>query len=62
MTKQERKMKRRLHNRVRIIREKFFEDQKKKNEIIEEEERKIAEKIQTELDVCLGISIAFMRL
>jgi len=55
-------MKRRVHNRARIIREKFFEDQKKKNEIIEEEKRKIEEKIQTELDVCLGVTIALMRL
>jgi len=62
MTKQERKIKRRLHNRVRIITEKFLEDQKMKNDIMEEEKRKIEEKIQTELDVCLGISIAFMRL
>ena len=62
MTRQSRKMKRRVHNRARIIREKFFEDQKKKNEIIEEEKRKIEEKIQTELDVCLGVTIALMRL
>jgi hypothetical protein len=62
MTRQERKARRRLHNKVRIITEKFFENQKKKNEINEEEKRKIAEKIQTELDVCLGVTIALMRL
>jgi len=62
MTRQERKVRRRLHNKVRIITEKFFENQKKKNEINEEEKRKIAEKIQTELDVCLGVTIALMRL
>jgi hypothetical protein len=62
MTRKERKVRRRLHNKVRIITEKFFEDQKKRNEINEEEKRKIAEKIQTELDVCLGVTIALMRL
>jgi len=62
MTRQERKVRRRLHNKVRIITEKFFENQKKKNEINEEEKIKIAEKIQTELDVCLGVTIALMRL
>jgi hypothetical protein len=48
--------------KARLIQKKLYEEQKKKTDIIDNENKKIAEKIQSEFDVCLGVTLALMRL
>jgi hypothetical protein len=53
---------RKLMFKARLIKKKLYEEQKKKTDIIDNENKKIAEKIQSEFDVCLGVTLALMRL
>jgi hypothetical protein len=53
---------RKLMFKARLIEKKLYEEQKKKTDIIDKENKKIAEKIQSEFDVCLGVTLALMRL
>jgi hypothetical protein len=53
---------RKLMFKARLIEKKLYEEQKKKTDIIDKENKKIAEKIQSDFDVCLGVTLALMRL
>jgi hypothetical protein len=53
---------RKLMFKARLIQKKLYEEQKKKTDIVDNENKKIAEKIQSEFDVCLGVTLALMRL
>jgi len=56
------KRSRKLMFKSRLIEKRLFEEQKKKTDIIDKENKKIEEKIQSEFDVCLGVTLALMRL
>ena len=56
------KRSRKLMFKSRLIEKRLFEEQKKKTDIIDKENKKIEEKIQSEFDVCLGVTLAVMRL
>ena len=53
---------RKLMFKARLIEKRLYEELKKKTDIIDKENKKIEEKIQSEFDVCLGVTLAFMRL
>ena len=48
--------------KARLIEKRLYGEQKKITDIIDTENKKIEEKIQSEFDVCLGVTLAFMRL
>jgi len=48
--------------KARLIEKRLYEELKKKTDIIDKENKKIEEKIQSEFDVCLGVTLALMRL
>jgi len=56
------KRSRKLMFKSRLIEKRLFEEQKNKTDIIDKENKKIEEKIQSEFDVCLGVTLALMRL
>jgi len=56
------KRSRKLMFKARLIEKRLYEEEKKKTDIIDKENKKIEEKIQSEFDVCLGVTLAFMRL
>jgi len=56
------KRSRKLMFKARLIEKRLYGEQKKITDIIDTENKKIEEKIQSEFDVCLGVTLAFMRL
>jgi len=48
--------------KARLIQKRLYEEEKKITDIIDKENKKIEEKIQSEFDVCLGVTIALMPL
>jgi len=53
---------RKLMFKARLIQKRLYEEEKKITYIIDKENKKIEEKIQSEFDVCLGVTLALMRL
>jgi len=56
------KRSRKLMFKARLIQKRLYEEEKKITDIIDKENKKIEEKIQSEFDVCLGVTIALMPL